>query len=92
MVAPDDLYLYPHTNSHGKVRARGRFSLGPSEHLTLYDFPITETPWERIIINLGPFTLRQSDFRIKPVSVAGGTLKLKDELKFAFDVVARKQG
>jgi hypothetical protein len=33
----------------------------------------------------------QSDYDIPLVSVAGGTLKLKDELKFAFDIVARKQ-
>ncbi len=36
----------------------------------------------------GDFTLRQSDYRIKPVSVAGGVLKLKDELKITFDIVA----
>lgn len=39
----------------------------------------------------GEFTLLQSGYGIKPVSVAGGTLKLKDELKFSFDVLARKQ-
>jgi polyisoprenoid-binding protein YceI len=39
----------------------------------------------------GDFTLRQSDFGIKPVSVAGGALKVKDELKFSFEFVARKQ-
>jgi len=39
----------------------------------------------------GEFTLPQSSYGIKPVSVAGGTLKLKDELKFTFDIVARKQ-
>ena len=39
----------------------------------------------------GEFTLSQTDFGIKPVNVAGGALKLKDELKFAFDVVARRQ-
>lgn len=37
----------------------------------------------------GEFTLRQTDFSIKPVSAAGGTIKLKDELKFSFDIVAR---
>lgn len=36
----------------------------------------------------GEFTLRQTDYRIKPVSVAGGTLKVKDELKFSFDILA----
>lgn len=39
----------------------------------------------------GEFPLLQSNFGIAPVSVAGGTLKLKDELKFVFDIVARKQ-
>lgn len=39
----------------------------------------------------GEFPLLQSSFGIAPVSVAGGTLKLKDELKFVFDIVARKQ-
>lgn len=37
----------------------------------------------------GEFTLAQSRFGIKPVRVAGGALKLKDELKFRFDIVAR---
>ena len=36
----------------------------------------------------GEFTLNQTDYGIKPVSVAGGALKLKDELKFSFDIVA----
>jgi polyisoprenoid-binding protein YceI len=39
----------------------------------------------------GDFTLRQSDYQIKPVSVAGGALKLKDELKFSFEIIARRQ-
>lgn len=38
----------------------------------------------------GEFTLRQSLFNIKPVSAAGGTIKLKDELKFGFDIVSSK--
>jgi polyisoprenoid-binding protein YceI len=39
----------------------------------------------------GEFSLRQSDYGIQPVSFAGGALKLKDELKFKFEFVARKQ-
>ncbi len=39
----------------------------------------------------GEFSLNQSDYGIKPVSFAGGALKLKDELKFKFVFVARKQ-
>ena len=39
----------------------------------------------------GEFSLRQSDYNIKPVSAVGGGLKVKDEVKFTFDIVARKQ-
>jgi polyisoprenoid-binding protein YceI len=38
----------------------------------------------------GEFALRQSEFKIKPVSAAGGTIKVKDELKFSFEIVAVK--
>ena len=40
----------------------------------------------------GEFVLLQSAYGIPLVSVAGGALKLKDELRFTFDIVARKQG
>src|SRR5579862_3885513 len=39
----------------------------------------------------GEFTLLQSDYGIRIASIAGGTLKLQDVLKFSFYVVARKQ-
>jgi polyisoprenoid-binding protein YceI len=39
----------------------------------------------------GDFTLKQTDCEIKPISVAGGAIKLKDELKFSFEMVAREQ-
>jgi polyisoprenoid-binding protein YceI len=38
----------------------------------------------------GESTLRQNDFGIKRVSVAGGTLKVKDEVKLSFLIVAEK--
>lgn len=40
----------------------------------------------------GEFNVSQRAFGIKPVSVAGGAIKLKDELKCSFDIVARKKG
>ncbi len=39
----------------------------------------------------GEFSILQSDFGIPLVNVAGGMLKLKDELKFNFDMIAREQ-
>jgi polyisoprenoid-binding protein YceI len=51
-------------------------------------------------VTVGPYTLRatgnfeikQSDFGITPANVAGGLLTLRDELKFAFFIVARQEG
>jgi polyisoprenoid-binding protein YceI len=40
----------------------------------------------------GEFSIRQSDYGIKAFSVAGGALRLKDDLKFKFELVAQKQG
>jgi polyisoprenoid-binding protein YceI len=39
----------------------------------------------------GEFSIRQSDYEIRPVSAVSGTIKLKDELKLSFDISARKQ-
>ena len=38
----------------------------------------------------GSFSITQSDFGLKIASVAGGTLKLKDELKFAYFILGRR--
>jgi polyisoprenoid-binding protein YceI len=40
----------------------------------------------------GEFAVRQSEYDIRPVSAAAGTVKLKDELKLSFDIFACKQG
>ena len=39
----------------------------------------------------GDFRLRQTDYGIKIASVAGGTVRIKDEVKLVFFLVARKQ-
>ncbi len=39
----------------------------------------------------GEFTLLHTSYKLKVVPVPGGTLKLKDELKCSFDILARKQ-
>jgi polyisoprenoid-binding protein YceI len=39
----------------------------------------------------GELSLRQTDYGIKPTSAVGGGLKVKDEVKFMFDIVARQQ-
>jgi hypothetical protein len=36
----------------------------------------------------GSTSLKQSEFGIAPISIAGGTVKVKDEMKIDFDIVA----
>lgn len=35
----------------------------------------------------GSMTIRQRDFGIKPISIAGGAVKVKDEVRIEFDIV-----
>jgi polyisoprenoid-binding protein YceI len=44
-----------------------------------------------VVRAVGEFTVRQTDYGIKPVSVAGSMLKVKNELKCSFDITARRQ-
>ena len=56
-----------------------------------HSFDARVTSMESMLRISGEFPLRQSDYGIKPVSFAGGALRLKDEVKFKFELVARKQ-
>ncbi|HTC41957.1 MAG TPA: YceI family protein [Candidatus Acidoferrales bacterium] len=77
--------------------ADGRLNAGVNGELSFHGMtqPLTLQANVNVLGTLlrigGDFTLRQSDYGIKPVSFAAGALRLKDELKFTFDLVARKQ-
>ena len=72
-----------------------RFSARIEGNLTLHgikrprSFPAQVSITGDLLRANGEFSVLQSDFAIKQVSVAGGALKLKDELKLACDIVAR---
>jgi polyisoprenoid-binding protein YceI len=75
----------------------GRYQANLNGNLTLHGMtrPITIPTQVTLLGDMlragGAFSLMQTNFGINLVSVAGGTLKLKDELKVSFDIVARKQ-
>lgn len=56
-------------------------SLGIEAQLVLGDDTLRAT---------GSFEIRQSDFGLKIASVAGGTMKVRDELRFCFYMLARR--
>jgi polyisoprenoid-binding protein YceI len=68
-----------------------------SGELTLHGVTKSVPVSARVVINgssvraTGDVSVRQSDYEIAPVSAAGGGIKLKDEVKLTFDIVARKK-
>jgi polyisoprenoid-binding protein YceI len=74
--------------SRYRINLTGKLSL----HGVTHDQPVTAD----VFVNgdtlraSGTFSVLQSNYGIKLVSVAGGVLKVKDELKCSFDIAARK--
>jgi len=70
-----------------RVTIMGTLTLHGTSHPQQIDAQVN-VMGDRLTAN-GQFKVRQSDYGIKPVSIAGGTLKLKDEIDLSFDIVAR---
>lgn len=74
----------------------GKYQTKISGDLTLHGttrsvtFDAAVTFMETSLRAQGQFSVKQTDYGIKLVSVAGGTIKVKNELKFSFDIVANR--
>jgi len=83
--------------SVGDVKKTGNdnYSLVVNGDLTLHGvtkriaIPVAATITPQQLRATGKYTLKQSDFGIKPYSAAGGTIKVKDEVVVNFDIVAK---
>ena len=88
-------YECPRVSSIQKM-GEGLFSVVLNGELSLHGVTQNQPVSARVTMKgdtlraAGEFSVRQSDYDIKPVSAAGGTVKLKDELKLSFDITARK--
>lgn len=75
----------------------GQFMAALNGNLTLHGATNPQTISAQVSISgdilraYGDFALRQTDYGIRLVSALGGALKVKDDLKFEFNIVARKQ-
>jgi polyisoprenoid-binding protein YceI len=78
-----------------RLTAIGPMQLLLAGDLTLHGVTRPQTVSARVYLlggtlrGQGEATIRQTEFGIRPVTVVGGMLKVKDELKLAFDIVAR---
>ena len=81
----------------GSKIADGQYLVALNGDLTLHAVTRIQSVSARARLNgdmlraTGDFPVRLSDYEIRPITAAGGTIKLKDELKLSFDISARKQ-
>jgi polyisoprenoid-binding protein YceI len=86
------------TNIVAGPLSEGSLNATISGNLSLHGVQQSLTFNAQVVVNgttlrgFGEFSVRQTDYDIQLVSVAGGTLKVKDELKVSFDILARQQG
>ena len=91
---PEILYECSRVSGSG---SGDRYWVALNGELTLHGVTKSVPISARVIINgssvraAGDFSIRQSDYEIAPVSAAGGAVKLKDEVKLTFDIVAHKE-
>lgn len=94
---PDIVYDCPETKASVTKSGDGQFQIQLGGDLTLHgvtrSHPITARVYLMgdMLRGSAESSLRQTDFGIKLVNVAGGMLKVKEEVKLTFDLVARKQ-
>ena len=92
---PEIVYECP--NISASKAAEGQYSVTLNGDLTLHGVTRSHSVPARVALTedslraFGTFTLLQTDYDLKLASVAGGALKVKDELKFSFNILARKK-
>jgi polyisoprenoid-binding protein YceI len=88
---------YESSSVSAKKTGEGQYLATVAGTLSMHGVEHDQAVSARVAINgdalraAGDFSVRQSDYEIRPVSAVGGTIKLKDELMFSFDISARKQ-
>jgi hypothetical protein len=93
---PEIIYECPRASAVQKI-GEGLYSVSLNGELTLRGVMHNQVVAARVTLKgdilraAGEVSVRLSDFEIRPVTAAGGTIKLKDELKLSFDIAARKR-
>jgi polyisoprenoid-binding protein YceI len=89
--------VYECSNVAATKAAEGQYSVTFNGDLTLHGVTRSQTVPARVALTgdslraFGTFSLLQTDYDLKLASVAAGALKVKDELKFSFNLLARKK-
>jgi polyisoprenoid-binding protein YceI len=92
---PDIVYECSHLSA--SKTGEGQYWAALRGELTVHGVKRNQPISARLSLNgdtllaAGEFSIRLSDYEIRPVSAVGGTIKLKDEVKLSFNISARKQ-
>jgi polyisoprenoid-binding protein YceI len=87
---------YESKSFRGRLVSDARYWIVVSGNLSLHGVTRPLDITTSLVVNgetcraSGEFFVRQSDYKIRPPSAVGGGLKVKDEIKCSFDIVARK--
>jgi polyisoprenoid-binding protein YceI len=92
MLGPDvlDADRFPHIRFHSVAIQQAdadRWSVRGELELHGQTRPVTVNVVRAQGHYKGSTSLKQSDFGIKPISIVGGTVKVKDEIRIEFDIV-----
>ncbi len=88
--------VYECTKVSASKTGEGQYWVALNGQLSLHGVTRTQPVSARATVNgdtlraEGVFSVRLSDYEIKPVSAVGGAVKLKDEIRLSFDVTAHK--
>jgi polyisoprenoid-binding protein YceI len=89
--------VYECSNISATKSSEGQYSVTLNGELTLHGVTRSHTVSAQVALTedslraFGNFSLLQTDYDLKLASAAGGALKVKDELKFSFNILARKK-
>ncbi|MGA2353672.1 MAG: YceI family protein [Terriglobales bacterium] len=89
--------IYECSNVSVATSAERQYSVTLNGDLTMHGVTRRQAVPARVVLDgdslraFGTFSLRQTDYELKLAQVAGGVLKVKDEIKFSFNILARKK-
>jgi len=94
-VRRDDSY-FKSTEVTGKLTAAGQYQAKIGGDLTLHGvtrhiiIPTDVTLEGNNLRARGEFTINRGDYRVKATSALHGTIRVRDKLKFTFDIVGHQ--
>ncbi|MFZ0321089.1 MAG: YceI family protein, partial [Candidatus Sulfotelmatobacter sp.] len=89
--------VYECSNLSASKAGEGQYSVTLNGDLAMHGITRSQSVTARVAVTenslraFGTFSVLQTDYELKLVSIAGGAMKVKDELKFSFNILARRK-